>query len=107
MAYYDCEDCSMNINNGGKCKSEECNCCFKRHLIGYNEEDTNNKKHDLEVAKQFYNELELLISNFEDNLIDKYNYEGILDELEFTRNELNNMVNYCPKKLKEYGYLKE
>lgn len=103
MACYDCEDCPRQIDNGGKCNEWEYNCPFK-HLIGYDEKDTLDKKHDLEVAKDFNNKIKILISEFKNDLKDDYNYEEIINQLNHTQDELEYMVDYYPKKLKEYGY---
>ena len=104
MACYDCEDCSKQFYSGGKCQEWEYDCPFK-HLDGYNKEDQEIKNHDLEVAIDFYNKFKTLINDFKNKLSDKYNYEEILRQLENTETDLDDMVNYYPKKFKEYGYL--
>ena len=57
MACYDCEDCSINYQKGGKCKRWEYDCPFS-HLRSNNEEEQIKKNEDLGKALKIKEKLE-------------------------------------------------
>lgn len=101
MACYDCEDCSLHIDKGGKCNKFEYCCPYD--VIRYNELDNVKKinKIALNMQKEL-KEIEILdnydlsydlnnINRFIDNIIDKTSDETI-KEYEFVANGSDNNV---------------
>ena len=87
MACYDCEDCRLNYQKGGKCQRWEYDCPFN-HLRSRDKEEQKKLNEDLKVALKIKEKLEEVKSLW-DSMYASWSYDrelcyidGMIRELE-------------------------
>lgn len=98
MACYDCEDCNLNKQFGGKCDRFEYDCPFS-HLPRLNDYNAEIKQKEFEAAKLLLNDLKDVYGKYRHEIVD-YSEEYGMDSIERVISDIEDLVD--PDIVKEW-----
>lgn len=94
MACYDCKDCKLNYQKGGKCNRWEYDCPFNHLRSTSNDAEEQAKiNHDLLIATKIKDKL-LEIKDLQDKLHFIWNYERELSHADSALSGLEHKLNH-------------